>query len=799
MSVKLTFQIKLKSDYHVSAGHGLGAVVDSALLREADGVPVLRGTTLAGLLRDGLWRLMQLDPMKKQGDHSCQASGSTEEKASTYCGQFNPAQALCPVCRLIGTPRRPRHWQISSARPVEVETVAAPKWTAGQTGAQVAQRARINPRSRRAEPHKLFSQEEGQASLVFTFTVSTRASGPGVLDEAALWVAAARMVRQLGRSRRRGQGECLFELVELVSDTDIDMPAHQETQIWLLDRFAQNWLQGTPAAPPEPEPFPVAVLSPDKTKGNAQRFRLLLRTDEPVIIAKRAEAGNQFETLPIITGQVIRGVLAWLVAGRFDLADQNSEGYRQFVQLFLRDGLSFPMLYPARLARSGNECYPAIPAPRNWLTCKTVGGLPAAGHGMFGGLGDAPARCQHPGCEAPLQPLGDFVTLNPHPNIWQDRNFLFVPAQRSELHVQLDPRSGRAAEGNLFSYTALEAGQYFVGEIKSAAEAYWSLFQELTGLTEQTPQTLRLGKASRRGYGKVTIWLEALPDETPLTWIAQPLAQRVTDPNHITLTLLTDTIVTDAWGRYMDGFTSNWLSKALGMTVAIIPHTASAQARVVDGFNAYTGLPRWRDWALAAGSAVRLKLIDPPADWPSRLAQLETDGIGLRRSEGFGQLAFNHPVYTHCQNIAPNLISLEPEMRLGTGNHPALKADLFKKSWLEELDTGRDWSKCKDAQFVAVARWLHGQADQPPARLAEQLAGLGTPDQALQAAIRSAEYGGRVKENKLLKDQQRGIKLIQDLLIELAERAEDRVHWPLGIQLMAERVADSVEKEGDDR
>jgi len=55
MSLKLKFKLQLQSDYHISAGHGLGAGIDSALQRDADGAPVIRGTTLNGLLRDGLW------------------------------------------------------------------------------------------------------------------------------------------------------------------------------------------------------------------------------------------------------------------------------------------------------------------------------------------------------------------------------------------------------------------------------------------------------------------------------------------------------------------------------------------------------------------------------------------------------------------------------------------------------------------------------------------------------------------------------------------------------------------------
>lgn len=64
MSIQLTFRISIRSDYHISAGHGLGATVDSALQRDADGLPVLRGTAIVGLLRDALRDLETAAPMQ---------------------------------------------------------------------------------------------------------------------------------------------------------------------------------------------------------------------------------------------------------------------------------------------------------------------------------------------------------------------------------------------------------------------------------------------------------------------------------------------------------------------------------------------------------------------------------------------------------------------------------------------------------------------------------------------------------------------------------------------------------------
>jgi CRISPR-associated protein Csx10 len=52
----LTFEINLKSNYHIGAGYGKGFNLDSALLREAGGRAIIRGTMLTGLLRDGARR-----------------------------------------------------------------------------------------------------------------------------------------------------------------------------------------------------------------------------------------------------------------------------------------------------------------------------------------------------------------------------------------------------------------------------------------------------------------------------------------------------------------------------------------------------------------------------------------------------------------------------------------------------------------------------------------------------------------------------------------------------------------------
>jgi len=795
VTVRLTFTLELQSDYHISAGHGLASEADSALLRDGDGVPVLRGTTLTGLLRDGLWRLLQLQPLRSL--RGCQASGLPEwnEDGSyngEYCGQFDPGAEDCPLCRLFGTPRTIKHWRIHSARPAGQEVVFSGPQT-GHQDRQIVQRVRVDPGTRRAEPRKLFSQEDGASSLTFEFTAICPANTPEAMDEAALLVAAARMVRQLGRSRRRGQGECLFKLkaVEGLDGCPTDGEAAQAAS---LTHFKKRWLEG------QKETSQGAASSPaPPPKIETTRFRLVVRADEPLLIAQRAEAGNQFESRPFITGAAVRGAFAWLAARRNGLDPAQDPDYREssvyqdFVDIFVRGGIQFPCLYPGRY--ENRTVYPAVPAPLDWMTCKVYPGLGRDKHGATQVKDNPNQRC--PQCGEHLNPLRNFVSLEFVPRKCE-------PKLRHEMHIRVRPETGRVAQGDLFTYVALEAGQYFVGELAAQDAAAWTHFFALTSLPVDEPFHLHLGKASRRGYGRVTAWLQPLKDE-PLTWVQLPIEQRVPDADGIiTLTLLTDAILPDVWGRSATGL-GDWLSDWLDLPLTVVDSFARVQA--VDGFNAHLGLPRWRDLALAAGSAAYIRRregVNWPDGWRSRLAQAERDGIGLRRNEGFGRIAFNHPLYRSDGSMRRSAIKLPDEMWLA----PGLEGEDFEKKWREILAgyTDQMVKLCQGAPFGAVARWLHARWNQKPAKIKTRLKTLGAPDDKLVQAIGKDEYGDRGKPNRLIKKrerlepgeletgerQQEGLGLLYTLLEKLA--GYDPSHWPTGIEMLADWLAGLAEK-----
>ncbi|ADG06919.1 RAMP superfamily CRISPR-associated protein [Kyrpidia tusciae] len=745
----LTFEIEWISNYHVGAGHGKGFGVDSALLRDPDRTPILRGSMLAGLLRDGTCRLLQVIPSKKN------STGDV-------------------VDRLFGSPAQEKSWRISSAGPTtRFVQDSSTRW-----------RVRIDPRTRRSEPHKLFSQEEGVAGQTFRFTVTSPYSDEVALDEAALLVAAARFVRESGRSRRRGLGECVIHLVDVVG-ADTGKPRDESWEEWLLKRFERVWLHGEPHGERRTG-MTVRHAWPSAEKGREEgkekredrtrvRLRMIAYLDEPLLIAQRAAAGNRYDTQTHISGNVILGALATLAARRNNMSDPAT--YRDFVALFLRGKMRCSMLYPAYY--HNDYLYPTIPAPYGLLTCSVVPFRgDDVGHGVFPAWKQEKDRC--PVCGSRLEPVGQYVVY--HQNVGT-----LLPERFTEMHIRIDPNSQRVAPGNLYSYSVLGAGQYFLGEIQLSGEKWWHRLQERTGIGETRAFTLWLGKARQRGYGKVTGWLERI-DSQPFLWVPWPLDRRVKDPSQpLTLTFLTDAIVTHTWGQQAAGISEEWLNRLLGVEKVVL-HEVYARTKVVDGFNAVLGLPRWRDMALAAGTTVVFQLPDPPGDWAARLQRLEDGGIGIRRHEGFGRVAFNHPLFEERLS-AEGVIRLQKDMRLRKPSEP----DLFHRFWEERLDKAfsPDCFKGQEARLTGLARWLYANRNESPAALAARMNEIGQPASSLVALLGGVEEcGERCQLNRFQAELREELEKIGRLLEFLQEKGEG--HWRAGIESLAMRIASLV-------
>jgi CRISPR-associated protein Csx10 len=800
MSITLEFEIELKSDYHIGAGHGLGLQVDSALLRDPDAVPVIRGTVLTGLLRESLMNLLGLEPFR---DHRlCMASGLVGDRA--YCGQFAPHEPDCPVCAIFGSPRRFKQWYISSARPVGLDRPQRPGniWRAGDTGAQTTTHCRVSPRTRRAEENKLFTREEGNGSMRFRFTAECASDDKAEWQEAEWLVAAARLMRNLGAGKRRGNGECEIRLVS---------PDQDE----LLLRFEQRLNGKRPEMPAAQETQTVQRLALPVNPGeHAYWLRVLLRTDEPLLIARRAEAGNQFETLENIPGSVLRGALAWRVARRAGqgLEDDKSDVYQNFVDTFFRDAARFSPLLPVQVNQGDQyQGFPTIPAPRDLVTCEVHPGYSNKadhGHGVWSRVwdDDIPEHCPlcakgddakgtMPYQKVKLETISGFLPLRGP----QGLTSKFRPKQTVEMHIRIQPRTGRVRTGDLFGYVSLEPGQYFVGEITCTDKQVWLALQQMAGLQPLgKANRIRLGKANRRGHGEVSAILEEVP-KSP--WHGPVIEERVTNPNRVMLTLLSDTVVTDSWGRCVCGFDATWLKEELNLPenagVTVDEQRSFSAVRPIETFNARLGLPRTRDMALAAGSSVCLSFSGiEPADLRARLAAAEVQGLGLRRDEGFGRVAFNHPIYQQLKDWNEPALRLD-DILLGDDvhGHELGCLERFKQEWREKLDDELEALKglVADRRFEATARLLHVSRAGSNAQVKEKLQAMGEQDQLLSESLKGRDKKNFYREG----DGRQGMERVCELLKTLDPLIKKYIDDPaqtlqmreVGLQMLADRIA----------
>lgn len=732
---RLEFKIDLLSDYHVGAGHG-GETSDSALLRDGDGQAAIRGSILAGLLRDALWRLLRQAPpgtlLARQAG-KCRASGAGSD-AEPYCRTGAP----CPVCRIFGSPAQPKGWRVGTARPRHSKTPQVPEHDAQRIGGLEVQRARVNPRTRRTEPHKLFSQERGSSRWDLRFEVDRLAADDDAEAEAALILASARLIRGLGRSRRRGLGECRLHL------------ADPDRERELLATFERIYLT---AAGAEPSPQPSAAIKERRLKApelgarSSQWVcrRLWVRLDEPLLLALRPEGGNEFEGSAEIPGTSLLGALASRAARLLHLSPQDAPP-AGFSQVFLRGRIQFPTLRalaPAvvrsdeatgPVVRDSDVSFtPTIRAPLGLLTCPLFPSFGVSeGHGPYPFGSDAAADGRCPDClksgkESALKSVDGLLGISVEPQQWR-------PVRRQEMHIAIDPETGRVGEGNLFGYTSLESGQLFVGDLVCDADA-WEALTEFCRLPGPgTPFSVRLGKATRRGHGMTTVvWqpIEAA-DPTSEPFRGLPLSQRIAfGSTRLRMTFLTDAIIPDAWGRYFRGFEEDWVSRALNRSAPPRIIASSARTRLVDGFMGNLGLPRFRDLAICAGSDALLDIDGANEEFIEALAKLEREGIGLRRGEGFGQVAFNHPVYNPGILPAANSIEVPGELIAEkTGKSDLEAIEEFAAEWEKELDrldsdpgngTKGGTGLFENADYLPVARLLRQHAGSVLPVLVERL------------------------------------------------------------------------------
>jgi len=241
------------------------------------------------------------------------------------------------------------------------------------------------------------------------------------------------------------------------------------------------------------------------------------------------------------------------------------------------------------------------------------------------------------------------------PFCWMEDSHIFfiAPERRINVHTQRDRVKGRATDesGAVFQYDALEEGQTFAGWVLIDEDADVELASSLLR------RIYRLGGSSNSGYGRVAVEVGKLQDVEG--W--REISRRITPIDNgetFVVTLLSDTLVRDPnTGQYTWNLQPA-LQRLLGVEIERVQAAAGEEEQrsvwrleEVGGFNRTWGLPLPQAQAIAGGSAFvfRARANIPP----ETISGAEWRGIGERRSEGFGRLAFNWQSEARLTRVAP--------------------------------------------------------------------------------------------------------------------------------------------------
>ncbi len=367
-----------------------------------------------------------------------------------------------------------------------------------------------------------------------------------------------------------------------------------------------------------------------------------VRLLSPVLLTNSVGDENISLSHDYLPGSSLLGMFASLYI-REHLKDKEARkkahGDPFFAQLFLSDRLRFLNGY-ALDSKSGRT----LPAPRSLMAPK------AYPDDLTDTLFDKESLPDREAAEKgkkdkPNTPSGGFCTLV----LGSDKNFTLDSPEIKKAyhfhHQRTNQLAGRNVDGMIFNYEALERDQIFSACLIGDA-ATLKLFQDKLGGNGQA----RLGRSKNTEYGLVEIdWrkFQSAP-------VCEAPKHEEIDEKSFVLTMLSDAILLNRFGHSEAGVSllKETLAKLLlkhGLPLAgeqLDIEKYYLQRSATENYVAVWRARKPSMSAFAMGSCFKV-VFNPPLDQTQEvqvegaLQHLQSEGLGIRKNEGFGRVAIN--------------------------------------------------------------------------------------------------------------------------------------------------------------
>lgn len=331
-----------------------------------------------------------------------------------------------------------------------------------------------------------------------------------------------------------------------------------------------------------------------------QKLTYRITTQSPVLIAESAGDTNMVASADYISGSAVYGCLANRYIQKHFLGN-TAHVDETFYRWFLRGGLCFSNGYIVSKNKHG-EIIPNYPMP---LSIQKDKKDETEIHDLLFAVDNF---------DEPTSSISGFGRL-------QGNSFYQQSVKKSlNFHHQRDSEKGVVKEGMIFNYESIGAGQTFEGSIYGSEEDLHK-FISIFG----NEDAIHLGRSRNAQYGMARL---KIVSEKP-----EEIQNAANHSGEVSLTLLSNTVIYNE-----NGFSTTdilELQKALGDGIAI--KKSFIKTGDTEGFVSIWRLRRPSERCFLAGSCFLLEVNESAVN---RLKELQEEGLGERRAEGFGRLVF---------------------------------------------------------------------------------------------------------------------------------------------------------------
>ena len=358
---------------------------------------------------------------------------------------------------------------------------------------------------------------------------------------------------------------------------------------------------------------------------------------DDICIVRSQSATNIYETMDYIPGRVIWGALAGLTGIKPGGVPPD-----EFIEVFYSGRVIFTNLYPSA---ADNAYVRTFPVPLSARTKKSAPGF----------TNDECLSTKNGWGEGVCDWLIDGVPENVELEEWKQHPYFYTKdsgyktighSLTYSMHHERDNLRGTTKKGRLFTRVNIAKGSRFVGYLKvmdGITGQAKRLIEELCKNIEVHPE-LYIG----RKPGRIGLKITEAHDYYNDVGLNGPSDGRI----KFTITCYSDTIITEdgKYFRYLSYIPSKLIEKELSGVIK--------NCNLVRWFSSTTPVHGWHgvyrrpaevEIAIQRGSAFLYEAeVENGIDEDSlkeALKSLQFRGIGLRRSEGFGEIRINDPFH----------------------------------------------------------------------------------------------------------------------------------------------------------